>query len=198
MRQVVFPHRSAYGQIGASSSAKALFLDRDGIVNVDFGYVGTPERFVFMDGVLPLARCAFEQGYRLVVATNQSGIARGYYSEDDFVAVTRLMCDGFAAVGAPLTAVLHCPCHRDGVAAAYARDSYWRKPNPGMILEAARRFDLDLSRSIFIGDAVGDMAAARQAGIGRRARLAPAGTADPNADFVADDLTEIARRLDFA
>lgn len=182
---------------GDRRAAKALFLDRDGIINVDFGYVGTPERFVFMDGVLLLAKRAFNQGYRLVVATNQSGIARGYYSEADFAAVTQVMRDGFAAAEAPLTAVLHCPYHRDGAVAAYARDSYWRKPNPGMILEAARRFDLDLARSIFIGDAASDMIAARQAGVGRRARLAPAGTADPDADFVAGDLKEIARRLDF-
>lgn len=150
---------------------RALLLDRDGVINIDHGYVGAPERFEFMDGIFPLTRAAIGAGWRLVVVTNQSGIARGYYSEADFQALTRHMQAAFAAEGVALTGVLHCPFHRGGSAAAYARDSYWRKPNPGMILEAGRRFGLDLARSAFLGDTVGDMAAAQAAGVGLRLRL---------------------------
>lgn len=150
---------------------RALFLDRDGVINVDHGYVGTADRFEFMDGIFPLARAAVADGWRLTVVTNQSGIARGYYSEADFQALTRHMLAGFAAHGVQLAAVLHCPFHRGGSATAYARDSFWRKPNPGMILEAARRFGFDLARSAMIGDTAADMAAALAAGVGLRLRL---------------------------
>jgi D-glycero-D-manno-heptose 1,7-bisphosphate phosphatase len=176
--------------------ARALFLDRDGVINVDYGYVGTPERFRFMEGIFDLCRVAVGQGYRLVVITNQSGVARGYYAMADVDRLTALMETAFAAAGAPLTAVLACPHHRDGVVAPYARDSYWRKPNPGMIREAARRFDLDLSRSVFLGDSASDMTAARAAGVGLRLRLAesPVPT-DPDAGEIVDSLAQAAARL---
>lgn len=158
---------------------RALLLDRDGVINVDHGYVGTPDRFEFMDGVFPLVRAAVAAGLRLVVITNQAGVARGYYTEADFRALTRHMLAGFAGQGVGFAGVLHCPYHRDGSVAAYARDSFWRKPNPGMILEAARRFGLDLRRSIFLGDAATDMAAAQAAGVGLRLWLnGDAATAD--------------------
>lgn len=146
----------------------ALFLDRDGVINVDHGYVFKIDDFEFMPGVLDLARRAVGAGRRLVVATNQSGVARGYYSEDDVRRLHRHMAAQFAAAAAPLTDILHCPYHDKGDVAAYARPSYWRKPNPGMLLEAARRHDLDLGRSIMIGDQPTDMAAARAAGVPRR------------------------------
>ncbi|HRQ82475.1 MAG TPA: HAD family hydrolase [Azospirillaceae bacterium] len=176
-------------------SARALFLDRDGVINVDYGYVGDLERFVFMDGVFDLCRAAVGRGFRLAVVTNQSGVARGYY---DMSAVSRLhaaMERAFIEAGAPLTAVAVCPFLRGGSVPDYARDSYWRKPNPGMILETARRFGLDPARSALIGDSATDMRAARAAGIGLRLRLAPAGTEDPDADFVAPDLRQAAARL---
>jgi D-glycero-D-manno-heptose 1,7-bisphosphate phosphatase len=151
---------------------KALLLDRDGVINVDHGYVGKVEDFEFQPGIFDLVRYAVEQGYRVAVITNQAGIARGYYDEADFAALTAWMCGRFAAQGAPLSAVYHSPCHRDGTVAAHARDSYWRKPNPGMILEAARTLDLDLARSVFVGDQPTDMAAAAAAGVVHRLFLA--------------------------
>lgn len=169
---------------GSRRGARALLLDRDGVINVDHGYIGTIERFELVDGVPELARRAAEQGWRIVVITNQSGIARGYFTEDDFVRLTAWMAGLFAAWGAPLTAVMHCPYHRDGTVAACARDSYWRKPNPGMIMEAARRYRLDLPRSLFIGDTAGDMAAARAAGVGGRLLLGDEKT-PPCADALA-------------
>lgn len=174
--------------------ARALLLDRDGVINVDHGYVGTVDRFELTDGVLDMVRRAVGLGWRPVVITNQSGLARGYFSPDDFARLTAHVHDLFAAAGAPLTATLHCPYHRDGTVPAYARDSYWRKPNPGMILEAARRYGLDASRSLFIGDTVGDMAAARAAGIGRRLLVGANARPCPDA---TDHINDIAAALPF-
>ncbi|WP_353861939.1 HAD family hydrolase [Azospirillum formosense] len=154
---------------------RALLLDRDGVVNVDHGYVGDRERFVFMDGVFDLARHAVDRGFRIAVITNQAGIARGYYTEPAFLALSGWMRGEFQARGVELAGVFHCPYHKAGTVAPYARDSFWRKPNPGMILEAARRLNLDLARSVFLGDQPTDMEAAQAGGVGLRALLSPGG-----------------------
>ncbi|CAO3383386.1 D-glycero-beta-D-manno-heptose 1,7-bisphosphate 7-phosphatase [Azospirillum argentinense] len=154
---------------------RALLLDRDGVVNIDHGYVGHRDRFEFVDGIFPLARHAVDRGFRITVITNQSGIARGCYTEADFLELSGWMVGVFQQHGVELTGVFHCPYHRDGVVERYARDSFWRKPNPGMILEAARRFDLALASSVFLGDQPTDMEAALAAGVGRRVLLAEAG-----------------------
>lgn len=159
---------------------KALLLDRDGIVNVDHGYVGDIGRFTFMDGIFPLARHAVDRGFRVALITNQSGIARGYFTEAEFLDLSDWMRGMFLAQGVELAGVFHCPYHRSGKVERYARDSFWRKPNPGMILEAARRLNLDLSRSVFLGDQPTDMAAAQAAGIPRRIMLTKTGTAPEN------------------
>ena len=155
---------------------KALLLDRDGVVNVDHGYVGDRDRFAFMDGIFTLTRHAADRGFRIVVITNQSGIARGYFTESTFLELSGWMRAAFQAQGVDLAGIFHCPYHRSGVVERYARDSFWRKPNPGMILEAARSLDLDLSRSVFLGDQPTDMAAAQAAGVSRRIMMAEAGT----------------------
>ena len=157
---------------------RALLLDRDGVVNVDHGYVASRDRFAFMDGIFPLTRHAMDRGFRIAVVTNQSGIARGYFTEAEFLDLSDWMRSAFQAQGVTLAGVFHCPYHRDGVVERYARDSFWRKPNPGMILEAAQRLDLDLTRSAFLGDQPTDMAAAQAAGVGLRALLSGAETAD--------------------
>ncbi|MGQ9366076.1 D-glycero-alpha-D-manno-heptose-1,7-bisphosphate 7-phosphatase [Azospirillum sp. A39] len=174
---------------------KALLLDRDGVINVDHGYVCSRDRFEFVDGIFALAHRAVDLGYRLAVVTNQAGIARGYYGEEEFHALCAWMHGAFAAQGAPLAAIFHCPYHRDGAVARYARDSFWRKPNPGMILEAQRRLGLDLGRSLFVGDQPTDMAAAAAAGVGRRVLLAPPGTAAGDAHRVVARLADVAPLL---
>ena len=156
---------------------RALLLDRDGVVNVDHGYVGDRSRFEFMDGIFTLARHAMDRGFRIAIITNQAGIARGYYSESQFLDLSSWMRSEFQARGVELAGVFHCPYHCAGAVERYARDSFWRKPNPGMILEAARRLDLDLSRSVFLGDQPTDMAAAEAAGVPIRAFLSEAGDA---------------------
>lgn len=156
---------------------RALLLDRDGVVNVDSGYVGHRDRFVFTDGIFGLTRHAMDRGFRTVVITNQSGIARGYFTEAEFLELSDWMRGRFLAEGVELAGVFHCPYHRGGVVKRYARDSFWRKPNPGMILEAARLLDLDLPGSVFLGDQLTDMDAAKAAGVGQRVLLAEAGRA---------------------
>ena len=151
----------------------ALLLDRDGVINQDHGYVATPERFEFCDGIFDLTRRAVDCGFRVVVITNQSGIARGYYSDDDFRALSAWMAGQFERRGVALAGIFHCPYLAEASRAGYGRDSFWRKPNPGMILEAARSLGLDRERSIFLGDQLTDMAAAAAAGIGTRVLIRP-------------------------
>lgn len=152
---------------------KALLLDRDGVVNVDHGYVGDRSRFAFIDGIFALTRHAVDRGFRIAVITNQAGIARGYFTEAAFLELSDWMRTAFQAQGVELAGVFHCPYHCDGTVAPYIRNSFWRKPNPGMILEAARRLELDLTRSVFLGDQPTDMQAAQAAGVPRRVHLSP-------------------------
>ena len=146
----------------------ALFLDRDGIINVDHGYVHRREQFEFVPGIFELARHAAEVGWPVVVVTNQAGIGRGLFDEAAFRELTRWMCERFAAERAPIARVYHCPYHPEFGLGAYRLDHPWRKPRPGMILQAAADLGLDLPASALVGDAMTDVAAAAAAGIGLR------------------------------
>lgn len=150
---------------------RGLLLDRDGVVNVDRGYVGRIEQFEFMLGLFPFLRAVEDYGYRLAILTNQSGVARGLYSEDDFQKLTAWMLDQLRAQGITVNLVLKCCEHPEGSVAPYARESFWRKPNPGMALEAIQRLHIDPRHSAFLGDQLRDMEAARAAGIGHRLLL---------------------------
>jgi D-glycero-D-manno-heptose 1,7-bisphosphate phosphatase len=147
---------------------RALFLDRDGVVNVDIGYLHCVEDCVFVPGIFELVRRARKAGYDVFVATNQAGIARGYYSEETFSAFTEWMLEQFAAQGAPITQVYYCPHHPTAGIGKYGVVCECRKPAPGMLLRAAREHGIDLGRSIMVGDAETDMAAAQAAGIATR------------------------------
>jgi D-glycero-D-manno-heptose 1,7-bisphosphate phosphatase len=146
---------------------KALFLDRDGVINVDRDYVYRIEDFEFIDGIFDLCRAARGQGFELVVITNQAGIARGYFTEDDFAHVTRWMIDAFAREQVTIAKVYNCPFHPDAPIARYRADSFDRKPNPGMLLRAREELSLDLASSVLIGDRLTDIEAGRRAGVGR-------------------------------
>src|SRR5262249_3604921 len=150
-------------------SDSALFLDRDGVINVDHGYVHRPEQFEFVPGIFELGRFwANELREPIIVITNQSGIGCGLFHEIDYADLTRWMCDRFAAEGAAIARVYHSPYHpRHGVG-PYRRDHPWRKPNPGMILQAASDLNLDLGRSVIVGDKMSDIAAGAAAGVGLR------------------------------
>ncbi len=145
---------------------RALFLDRDGVINAEINYLHQPEQVHFVSGIFALCRSAQAASYKLIVVTNQAGIARGYYTEEDFHALTRWMEAAFAREGVQLDRTYFCPHHPEQGVGAYRRECPDRKPNPGMLLHAARDFSLDLTRSIFIGDRCTDMAAGQAAGVG--------------------------------
>lgn len=147
-------------------SRPALFLDRDGVINVDHGYVHKPEAAEFIDGIFELVVAAKRAGYLVVVVTNQAGIGRGYYSDADFHALMDWMKARFVERGGQIDAVYFCPYHPEHGIGEYRRESEFRKPAPGMLLQAHRDLDIDMERSIFIGDMPTDMAAGRAAGIG--------------------------------
>jgi len=164
---------------------KALFLDRDGVVNVEKQYVHRREDFEFVAGVFDLCRRARAQGYLVIVITNQSGIARGYYSEQAFLELSDWMRGEFARRGIDVAGVYYCPYHPEVGIEKYRADSFDRKPNPGMILRAARDFDLDLPQCILIGDRACDIQAAAAAGVGCKI-LYRTSYAEPDAAAGAD------------
>jgi D-glycero-D-manno-heptose 1,7-bisphosphate phosphatase len=159
---------------------RALFLDRDGVINEDTGYVHRPDQFVFRDGIFDLCRAAQARGFALVVVTNQAGIGRGHYTEADFHALTAWMLDRFAAEGVRFTGVEFCPDHPVHGIGPYRRDNPRRKPGPGMILDACRAHGLDPAASVMLGDRATDMQAALAAGVGTRLLL-PADAAETEA-----------------
>ncbi|WP_404360894.1 D-glycero-alpha-D-manno-heptose-1,7-bisphosphate 7-phosphatase [Methylotuvimicrobium sp. KM1] len=162
---------------------RALFLDRDGVINHDGGYICRPDDFEFIEGIFELATTAVQLGYLLIVVTNQAGIGRGYYTEQDFFNLTDWMCARFAMEGAPITEVFFCPYHPEHGIGSYRRDSFDRKPNPGMILTAAKKYDIDLASSVMLGDKASDIEAAVNAGIGVRCHYIPVGCITELSEF---------------
>lgn len=179
-----------------SGARPALFLDRDGVINVERNYVHCVADFEFVEHIFVLCRAAIGRGMPIVVVTNQAGIGRGYYSETQFKALTDWMLARFEEEGAPIAAVYHCPYHPEHGVGEYRKESFDRKPNPGMILRARDDLGLDLPRSILIGDKVSDIAAAKAAGVGIAVMLDPRGE-DSSADIVVASLRE-AREMIFA
>jgi len=174
------------------TSNKALFLDRDGVVNHEVGYLSRAEDVRWMDGIIPLCLTAQSLGYKLVVVTNQSGIARGLYTEQDFQTLMSFMRSVLSRDGVTLDAVYHCPYHpREGIG-EYKREHEDRKPSPGMLRRAARDLSLDLTRSILVGDRCSDIAAANAAGLQQAFLLA--GTEEnpcPGKAIAVHSLTEV-------
>lgn len=144
---------------------KAVFLDRDGVINVDHGYVSRLEDFCFAAGAVEGLRRFQDAGYRLIVITNQSGIARGYFTEHDYETLNVHMQSELARAGVHLTGVYHCPHLPNAAVDAYRKDCDCRKPGPGMIQRAVQDHGIDLSKSILVGDKDSDIAAGRAAGV---------------------------------
>jgi D-glycero-D-manno-heptose 1,7-bisphosphate phosphatase len=160
----------------------ALLLDRDGVINVDTGYLHRIEDCRFIDGIFDLAAAFAARGFAIVVATNQAGIGRGFYGEAEFATLMGWMREEFQRHGITLAGVYHCPDHPTEGVGVYRRDSPWRKPGPGMFLQAAADHALDLTRSWCIGDKVSDIEAGRAAGVGTLVLLDPTAAAVRRAD----------------
>lgn len=144
----------------------ALFLDRDGVINEDRGYVADRRNFIWVDGVADCIRQFNDRGWHVFVITNQSGIGRGYYTEDQMQALHDWMKAELDAQGAKITAVYHCPFHPKAELTRYRKDSFDRKPRPGMILQAMADYPVKREASFLIGDKQTDIEAAHAAGIG--------------------------------
>jgi D-glycero-D-manno-heptose 1,7-bisphosphate phosphatase len=145
----------------------ASFLDRDGVINVDHDYVHKTENFEFVDGVFDLCRAAKRLGYLIVVITNQAGIGRGFYSEQEFLKLSDWMCEIFKSQGIVIDKVYFCPFHREHGVGNYKTDSPCRKPAPRMIHLAEQELDIDLAKSVLVGDKETDIQAGITAGVGR-------------------------------
>lgn len=146
-------------------SGRALFLDRDGVVNVEIGYLHRIEDVQFVPGIFSLCRTAMRLGYRLMVVTNQAGIARGLYSEADFETLMTWMRQALRAEGVELDAVYYCPYHPEHGEGKYKREHEDRKPGTGMLRRAAQEFGVSLAESVMVGDRCSDIAAANMAGL---------------------------------
>lgn len=141
---------------------KALFLDRDGTINIEKNYVYKIEDFEFIDETLEIISKYFKQGFLIFVITNQAGIARGFYTEEDYLKLTEWMITEFKTKGIEITKVYHCPHHPK-----ISGECDCRKPNPGMILKAINEFNINPADSVLIGDKKSDILAGENAGVGK-------------------------------
>lgn len=145
--------------------SKVAFLDRDGVINIDFGYVGRREDFIFLPGAIRGLRKLAKQGYRIVIVTNQAGIARGYYTESDFLKLTSWMVSMLEDSGVEISEVLYCPHHPDGIAGRYGVVCECRKPKSGLFVDYLKTVDFEITGTLMIGDKLSDLHAAAGAGV---------------------------------
>ena len=175
---------------------KALFLDRDGIINIDHGYVYQRDNFEFVDGIFELCSKAMACGYMIIVVTNQSGIGRGKYTEVDFEVLCRWMKVEFLQKGIKIDDIFYCPHHPISAKGQYLLSCSCRKPEPGMILKAQKKHNIALEKSIFVGDKKSDMLAANSAGVKHRLLVGDKNQCDgaPNTLY-AENLNEMLLRF---
>ena len=145
---------------------KAIFLDRDGTINIDHGYVHQIDDFEFIEGSINALKKLKEMGYLLVLVTNQSGIARGYFKEAQFLQLTEWMDWSLAEQGVDFDGIYYCPHHPDGKG-EFKEDCSCRKPKPGMLLDAMKALNIDPQQSIMVGDKIEDI----KAGINAKVKI---------------------------
>ncbi|MGF1684303.1 D-glycero-beta-D-manno-heptose 1,7-bisphosphate 7-phosphatase [Photobacterium minamisatsumaniensis] len=146
----------------------AVFIDRDGVINVDHGYVHTVDDFEYVEGVFDACKQLKAMGYMLVLVTNQAGIARGMYTEDDFLTLTEWMDWNFVDNGVEFDGIYYCPHHPTEGKGDYLQDCDCRKPKPGMFISARDFLKIDMANSVMIGDKADDMEAAAAAEVGTK------------------------------
>jgi D,D-heptose 1,7-bisphosphate phosphatase len=169
-RDIGVPNDFARSQteIPALLHRRALFLDRDGVINVDHGYVGSRDRFEFIPGALDAIRHATQSGWHVFIVTNQSGVARGHYEESHVQDLLAWIGDEARRTGGTIDDTRYCPFHEAASIEAYRQPSDWRKPAPGMLLDLMRAWEVDPARCVMIGDQPTDMQAAAAAGVPAR------------------------------
>jgi D-glycero-D-manno-heptose 1,7-bisphosphate phosphatase len=144
---------------------KALFLDRDGVINVDVNYGYRIDQMQFIPGIFDFTRTFSDAGYAIVIVTNQGGIGRGFYTEADFHVLTKWMRTKFASEGVTITSVKFCPHHPEAITAKYRLQCACRKPEPGMLNEAIAEHKINPAQSVMVGDRSTDMVAGHRAGV---------------------------------
>jgi len=177
----------------------AIFLDRDGTINVDHGYVYEIDDFQFIDGVIEAMQELKTMGFALIVVTNQSGIARGKFTEDQFMRLTEWMDWSLADRDVELDGIYFCPHHPDAGEGEYRQDCDCRKPKPGMLLDAQKSLDIDMAASYIVGDKAADMQAGQAAGVGTKVLVRTGKPLDKNteaqADWVIDSLAKLPQAI---
>ncbi|GAA4494064.1 D-glycero-beta-D-manno-heptose 1,7-bisphosphate 7-phosphatase [Pseudaeromonas paramecii] len=177
----------------------AIFLDRDGVINQDTGYVSQVDDFHFIDGAIEALQLLKKKGYCLVVVTNQSGIARGYFTEDQFMQLTEWMDWSLADREVDLDGIYYCPHHPEASVEAYRQQCDCRKPAPGMLLDAAKHLKLDMAASYLVGDKLSDIQAAMAAGVGHPTLVKSGQSLDESAlgraEAVYEDLLAFAKAI---
>lgn len=144
---------------------RALFLDRDGVINVDYGHVHKKKDFKLINGIQNLIKTASKKNYKIIVITNQAGIAKGFYSEIDFQDISNYMKSLLESEKCYVDEIYFCPYHPTEGRGRYLKDSFDRKPNPGMLLKAKKDFKIDMNSSILIGDKLSDVEAGINANV---------------------------------
>lgn len=179
--------------------AKAAFIDRDGVINEERGYVHRIDDFVLLPNVVEGLKLLIQAGYLLIMVTNQAGIARGYYDQAAMDLLHNHLHKQLARYDVKFEAIYFCPHHPQGHVKSLAIKCDCRKPSPGMLFQAAKDFNLDLAASVLIGDKVSDILAGKRAGVGFTAIVESGHKLDQlaslEADLVAADLFSAAQQL---